>query len=381
MEVDLPYLVEDVDRHGNVRLYVRMRGRSKIRIREPVGSPPFLQAYDAAVKALKDGTAKSPKTRGPNPGTLAWLAREYEKSFEFKKLDPRSQRVRRAILEACCAEPTKPGSSYRFGDCPIDRLETKHIKIMRDRKDATPGAANNRVRALRVVLAWAVEAEHAKRNVAAEAKTLKYQKQGFHTWTVGEVEQFAKRHPVGSKEWLALSLMLLTGVRRSDAVRLGHEHAKDGWLTFTPSKTKGTTGKMLHLPILPELQEVLDASQLGKATFLETGQGRPFTAAGFGNWFRDRCDEAGLSHCTSHGLRKAGATIAAENGATEKQLMAIFGWETAALAAHYSKKADQKKLAGKAMHMIVPALGSGQGVPPGTASGVPLTNNTYKSDN
>jgi hypothetical protein len=25
-------------------------------------------------------------------------------------------------------------------------------------------------------------------------------------------------------------------------------------------------------------------------TFLETEYGKPFTAAGFGNWFRDRCD-------------------------------------------------------------------------------------------
>jgi hypothetical protein len=32
------------------------------------------------------------------------------------------------------------------------------------------------------------------------------------------------------------------------------------------------------------------------------------------------------------GLRKAGATVAAENGATPHQLMAIFGWNTLAQA-------------------------------------------------
>jgi integrase len=51
-----------------------------------------------------------------------------------------------------------------------------------------------------------------------------------------------------------------------------------------------------------------------------TQYGRAFTVAGFGNRFRDRCHEAGLPHCTAHGLRKAGATIAAENGAIDRQL-------------------------------------------------------------
>jgi hypothetical protein len=36
-----------------------------------------------------------------------------------------------------------------------------------------------------------------------------------------------------------------------------------------------------------------------------------------------RADEAGLPKCSAHGLRKAGATITAENGATDRQLMAF----------------------------------------------------------
>jgi integrase len=126
-------------------------------------------------------------------------------------------------------------------------------------------------------------------------------------------------------------------------------------LRFTPHKARGSTGTELELPVLPQLQEVLDGTELGTETFLVTGRGEPFTATGFGNWFRDRCDEADLRHCTAHGLRKAGATIAAENGATEKQMMAIFGWSTADLAAHYSKNASQKKLAADSMHLLVPA--------------------------
>ncbi len=62
-----------------------------------------------------------------------------------------------------------------------------------------------------------------------------------------------------------------------------------------------------QLPIYPSLQAVLDATPCSHLTFLTTEQGKPFTAAGFGNWFRDRCNEAGLPEgCSAHGLRKAG---------------------------------------------------------------------------
>jgi hypothetical protein len=107
-------------------------------------------------------------------------------------------------------------------------------------------------------------------------------------------------------------------------------------------------------PILSQLRVELDATRSGHLSYLVTEFGKPFTANGFGNWFRKRCDEAGLPHCSAHGLRKAGATIAANNRATEHQLMAIYGWESPKQAAHYTRQANRKKLAGDAMHLLVP---------------------------
>jgi integrase len=76
--------------------------------------------------------------------------------------------------------------------------------------------------------------------------------------------------------------------------------------------------------------------------YLETSFDKPFTGNGFGNKFKDWCVEAGLPHCTAHGLRKAGATIAAENGATEHELMAIYGWESPKQAAIYTARRTGK---------------------------------------
>ena len=74
----------------------------------------------------------------------------------------------------------------------------------------------------------------------------------------------------------------------------------------------------------------------------------------FGNAFRDWCDQAGLRQCSAHGLRKAGATIASDNGATTHQLMAIYGRETLKQAELYTKAANRIRLARDAMHLLVP---------------------------
>ena len=108
----------------------------------------------------------------------------------------------------------------------------------------------------------------------------------------------------------------------------------------------------LTVPILSQLEAILAKSPIGDLTWLVTAFGKGFTPAGFGNWFRDQCDKAGLYHCSAHGLRKAGATIAAENGATAHQLMAIFGWSTIKQAEIYTRAADQKRLAGNSMHLL-----------------------------
>jgi hypothetical protein len=105
-------------------------------------------------------------------------------------------------------------------------------------------------------------------------------------------------------------------------------------------------------PLLPVLADVIAASSCGDLTFLVTEYGRSFTAAGFGGWFREVCDAAGLPQCTAHGLRKAGATLAAEDGATVNQLMAIFDWETPGQAKVYTDAADRKRLSGEAMGLL-----------------------------
>jgi integrase len=111
------------------------------------------------------------------------------------------------------------------------------------------------------------------------------------------------------------------------------------------------TGVPFDIPLLPSLQEELSLQTERRLTFLVTDQGKPFTAAGFGNWFRDRCDEAGVP-CRAHGLRSAAATRLADYGATPHALMAWFGWRTLSEADGYTQEANRKHLAAEAGKLI-----------------------------
>jgi integrase len=123
----------------------------------------------------------------------------------------------------------------------------------------------------------------------------------------------------------------------------------------------------VYPPVLPILAATIAACKTGDLTYLVTERGTPFVKESFGNWFREACREAGCPG-SAHGLRKAGATRAAENGATVNQLMALFGWKTEKMALLYTRKADRKRLAAMAAPLLlqaqtsnIPHLGSGAG--------------------
>jgi len=352
MQVKLKYLIEDVDRHGNVRIYFRRRGFKKVRIRETVGTPDFMKVYEQLLSDSDTGAAvKNDSSFGAAPDTWRALCTDYLGSTTFRALGLSTQSVRRRILEATCDEPLEPDSEFTFGQMPVSRFGTKAVKVLRDRKADLPEAANGRIKAISAVFRWAIEDERPKihANPTRDVRRLKSNGDGWHTWTIEEASQFEKFHPIGSRARLAFALLLLTGVRRSDVVRLGPDLRRGERFVFQSHKG----GISLDIPILPELQKIIDATHTGESVYLITKLGQPFSIEGFGNWFRKRCVEASLSNCSAHGLRKAGSTRAAENGATPHQLMAMFGWTTLKQAEAYTRSAARKQLATEGMPLIV----------------------------
>jgi integrase len=347
--IRLKHVVADVDRHGNVRNYYRIKGKPKIRLRGRPGSDEFMAAYATAER----GELQNKDIRGTwLAGSIGALCHEFYHSDLFRTLTPRSQRVRQLILDGFC-------NRENIGSLPFKLMLPRHVRKQRDLLRDKPGAATNLIKALRHLFKYAVEDNLIDRNPAAEVGYLRPKTEGYHTWTTQEVCQFEARWPIGTKPRLAMALLLYTGQRRSDVVTLGRQHERDGVLYYRQLKT----AMEMATPILPELREILDASPCGDLTYLVTHFNRPYTASGFGNAFREWCDAANLPKCSAHGLRKAGAVLAAENGATESQLQAIFGWESMNQAAHYTRAARRNKLAADAIHLIVPEREANKKVP------------------
>ena len=361
VDIRLKYLVEDVDRHGNVRIYFRRPGHPKIRIRGLPSSAEFQKAYADALERTRLGAAPLQNGEKKPQGSLAWLCMKYFQSAEFKQLDPRTQHVRKLILDGLCLKGAGP--------LPYGRLTSLSILQWRDSKSDRPEAANSLVKALRQLFAFAVEYRYAERNPAKEVKYLKSYSEGHHSWTEEEIAQFESSHPIGSRARLALALLLYTGQRRSDIVSFGTGNRKGQALQFTQQKNRRRKPVSLILPLHPELEQVIAATPSTGPTFLVTEFGKPFTSNGFGNRFRKWCDEAGLPNtCSAHGLRKAAAARLAEAGATELEIRAITGHQTSHEVNRYTKAASQKRMAEAGMtkligNKIVPLFPQGS-VPP-----------------
>jgi integrase len=363
---ELPYLFRDRDARRNRRVYARIHGVGKVRLREQPGTTAFVEEYGKAIAELEQ-RAKKPKVERSPVGTMRWLVAEFEASYQFQRVTQRERRGRHNLVQSAL-DVTVNG--VKFGDLLLKYVTPKVIRHIRDLKKDVPSAANHRLSNLRLIFNWAVEerSDVVKANPCLGVKALAYKVVGIHTWSEDQMAQYETHFPIGSQARLAYDLLLYTGARRGDVVALGPKSLvkfvnpqtkqTETWITFEPGKTSRSTGKVLTLPLLPQLAASMEAiATKGLTTFLLNTHHKPHaTGDSFANWFKDRVREAGLpDHCSPHGLRKAGACRAADNGATEKQMMAIYGWSTSRLAAYYAQKANEKKLASSALHLLTKA--------------------------
>ena len=236
---------------------------------------------------------------------------------------------------------------------PVAKITEAVIVAGRERRKETPFQARHFLDAMRHLFAWAVEAGHAKANPAANVKypTVKSGRAGFPVWTEDDVAAYEARWPLGTRQRVWLAVLLYTGLRRGDAVRLGRQHVRNGVATIKTEKSGQTV--TVAIPILPPLDDALRAGPTGELAFICGASGKPFGKESFGNEFRDACRKAGVNK-SAHGLRKIGATRAANNGATVAQLNAIFGWKGARMASLYTEAADRERLAREAMDKLLP---------------------------
>jgi integrase len=325
--------------HGKPYYYFRKPGCERIKLPGLPGSESFMAAYQGALAASTPPSDIGAKRSGP--GTIAALVALYANSSQFKhEIAAETRRTMWAILQKFREE---------HGDKRVALLRREHVlAILADRP---PFAKRNWLRALRPLLDFAVTINMITENPTKDVKAKVPRKgEGFRPWGEEQIAIFRQHHALGTRARLAIELLLNTTQRRSDVVRMGSQHIRDGLLHVRQSKT----GQSLALPIFPELKKAIDAmpSKGRHLTFLVAGSGKPFSPAGFTNWFRDVCNEAGLRGFSAHGLRKAGCRRLAEAGCSVHEIAAWSGHRTLSEIADYTRSVEQVAMAREAMHKV-----------------------------
>jgi integrase len=347
-----PYLHLQITRHGKKVWYFRRHHNGpRIRILGDYNSPEFSAAYDAAYAGQPVSVGR--RSRAPSKGTLAWLIDQYRGSNGWAALAVATRSQRDMFFR----DMIEKSGSKDIED--IDRAAI--VAGVTARKDK-PNMANVFLGTVRALFDWAVGNQILETNPCDNVKGLKAPKasdddpeaeDGHITWSDEELARFEQAYPIATRERLAYSVFLYTGLRLSDAARLGKQHLqKDGTIKIKTQK-RGVT---VQMDIVPPLRRALDAGPHGKPeelAFLTAKRSkRAFRAEYLGAWFANAARAIGLEERTAHGIRKAAARRYAENGATVNQLMAIFGWTDPKIAMHYVAMADRKRLALDAQRAI-----------------------------
>lgn len=332
-KIRLPYVQAFVDRKsGKVFHYFRRPGCKRMRLPGLPLSAEFIAAYQAAVDApkIEIGVKRS------KAGTVgAAIGAYYMSPLYFGRLAPGTQAMRRAILERFRVE---------HGDKPIAVLPQKFIALTLVKM--RPFAARSWLKAIRHVMQFAVSVGLRKDDPTQGIKLPNVKTDGIYTWTETNIEAFETTHATGTKARLAFALLLYTAQRRSDVIRMGRQHIRDGILQVRQAKT----GAVLEIPVHPKLQEIIDATPGEHLTFLTTKTGKPYSGNDFSDQFRAWCDKANLpAACSAHGLRKAACRRLAEAGCSAHEIAAISGHASLSEVQRYTKAAEQLRMAKSAM--------------------------------
>jgi hypothetical protein len=223
--VRLKYVHEFRDRHGKPRHYFRRTGFKRMPLPGLPGSAEFMEAYQAALAETPGVEIGASRTVA---GTVNAVVIGYVGSAAFHNLATSSQRQYRGILERL---------RRSYGDRRIAKLERRHVMHMLDDKAATPVAARDFLRCLRVLIRYAIDMGLRGDDPTVGIRVAKPKTDGFRTWTEDDIAAFEAKHPIGTKPRLALALLLHTAQRRGDVVRMGRQHIRDGVLLVRQQKT------------------------------------------------------------------------------------------------------------------------------------------------
>jgi integrase len=360
MRINLPGLLKERMPSGAYRYRVRVEGNKTKRIALTVTPehPEFMEIYYAA----RLGVALQPRKPAPDRvvrDTVEWLTAAYlahlEGMVKAGKASPLTLKQRRHFFARLNAHRAAYGKAagQPFAGLHMD-IPPEELVAFRDAYASTSGAADNMIKAVRSLYAWAIERRLTDVNPAVGIGKIHTGQGGATPWTVADLSRYRDTHKPGTQAHLTLTLFMFTACRIGDAVVLGraHEETNGGitWLSWQPGK-RGA--KPVSIPMLPPLYAATRAQAVVGKTYLLNAYGQPWASPeALRNRFKEWCREAGLPDLSAHGIRKAAGKLLAEAGATQHQIMAIHGHAEAKTSEIYTRAADRARLAKDAMALL-----------------------------
>ncbi|WP_407041977.1 tyrosine-type recombinase/integrase [Candidatus Liberibacter solanacearum] len=155
----------------------------------------------------------------------------------------------------------------------------------------------------------------------------------------------------GTLPRLAFEFLLYTGLRCSDACRVGYPHLKGNILSIQTQKV----GTIVTVEIPEIVMKLLAITPTGKETFTVNREKEKMNSFQFSQWFREKAQQAGVNK-SAHGVRKLSAILSVELGSTSHDLMATYGWKSISQAEAYTKGADRIQLGIKTSRRMADSL-------------------------
>ena len=336
--VDLPYL-EIFQAKGRLYAYYR-RGSLRRRIHGALGSPEFLAHYQA-LHAEAEAAVKP--VAGLIPGSLRALIAAYRASDEWAQLRPATHKDYEKGMG--------PLEDY-FGHLPVATLPRAFVFKLRDAyatKDGrrTPQRGNRMVAVLSILMSWGVDRgwRPDNQNPCLRPKKLKGGP-GWRAWSDAELATFLGSAPDGLR--LAGLLAAGTGQRGEDLITMT-------WAAFDGAAIEvmqRKTGARVWVPCHSALRNALAEVPRLAVTILTRPDGKPWKIDHFRHAVGAAIHAAGLRGVVWHGLRGTATGWLAEAGCTEAEIQAITGHKSSAMAQHYRRGADQKRLAKAAVEKL-----------------------------
>lgn len=295
-------------------VYFFRRGKTAwIKFQSAAHTPEFAREY---ALLLADKAPPVPKGK-----TFVALIGSYRQSPRYRKLAPRTRADYERVLQWADA---------KLGDKPADKFRPMHVARARDENAGRFG--NYIVQVLRVLFGHAVDVGICDVNPAKGIRVQTLDTEAREPWPAAKVAQFREAAPIGTRARLIFELLLGTGQRIGDALRMRWNDLQDGGVNVR----QGKTGARLWVPLTRDLQAVLDATPRKGLTILTQHDGKPLRYRSAADDVAAVREQIGAMAWDLHSLRYSAASELARLGCTDEQIASITGHSSLAMVKKYA---------------------------------------------